>query len=135
MNEGEKVGYGRPPVATRFKPGMSGNPSGKRKAKPSLSQRLDRIQVLARCGLAGHFLGRAQHVFGQRTQDRVLALEIVIDGGAAQAQGLGNILDAGAARAALDEKRGRGVEYGGAQRFALQRSLGACVVHVAMFLE
>lgn len=43
MNEGEKVGYGRPPVATRFKPGMSGNPSGKRKAKPSLSQRLDRI--------------------------------------------------------------------------------------------
>lgn len=39
----QKVGYGRPPVATRFKPGMSGNPSGKRKAKPSLSQRLDRI--------------------------------------------------------------------------------------------
>jgi hypothetical protein len=43
MSEGEKVGYGRPPVATRFKPGMSGNPSGKRKAKPTLSQRLDRI--------------------------------------------------------------------------------------------
>lgn len=39
----EKVGYGRPPVASRFKPGQSGNPSGKRKARPSLSQRLDRI--------------------------------------------------------------------------------------------
>lgn len=39
----DKVGYGRPPIATRFKPGVSGNPSGKRKATPTLSQRLDRI--------------------------------------------------------------------------------------------
>lgn len=39
----EKVGYCRPPVATRFKPGQSGNPSGERKPRPSLSQRLDRI--------------------------------------------------------------------------------------------
>lgn len=38
-----KVGYGRPPIATRFRPGMSGNPSGKRKARPTLSQRLDKI--------------------------------------------------------------------------------------------
>ena len=37
------VGYRRPPVATRFRPGVSGNPSGKRKARPTLSQRLDRI--------------------------------------------------------------------------------------------
>jgi hypothetical protein len=44
MAEGDqKVGYGRPPVATRFKPGTSGNPSGKRKARATLSQRLDRI--------------------------------------------------------------------------------------------
>ncbi len=44
MAEGDhKVGYGRPPLATRFRPGTSGNPSGKRKAKPTLSQRLDRI--------------------------------------------------------------------------------------------
>ena len=44
MTEGDnKVGYRRPPVANRFKPGASGNPSGKRKAKPTLSQRLDRI--------------------------------------------------------------------------------------------
>lgn len=39
----QKVGYCRPPVTTRFKPGESGNPSGKRKARPTLSQRLDRI--------------------------------------------------------------------------------------------
>lgn len=44
MAEGDhKVGYGRPPLETRFRPGASGNPSGKRKAKPTLSQRLDRI--------------------------------------------------------------------------------------------
>lgn len=42
-NDDGKVGYRRPPVATRFKPGQSGNPSGKRKAPPTLSQRLDRI--------------------------------------------------------------------------------------------
>ena len=38
-----EVGYGKPPQGTRFVPGRSGNPSGKRKAKPTLSQRLDRI--------------------------------------------------------------------------------------------
>ena len=42
-DEEERVGYRRPPVATRFKKGQSGNPSGKRKPKPTLSQRLDRI--------------------------------------------------------------------------------------------
>ena len=41
--EDEKVGYRRPPIATRFKKGQSGNPSGKRKARPTPSQRLDRI--------------------------------------------------------------------------------------------
>ncbi|MEQ7874523.1 DUF5681 domain-containing protein [Sphingomonas sp. ASV193] len=38
-----QVGYRRPPLASRFKPGVSGNPSGKRKAQPTLSQRLDKI--------------------------------------------------------------------------------------------
>ena len=38
-----EVGYGKPPQSTRFAPGKSGNPSGKRKAKPTLSERLDRI--------------------------------------------------------------------------------------------
>src|SRR5438309_1503528 len=39
----EKVGYGRPPVGTRFRKGVSGNPSGKRRPRPTLSQRLDAI--------------------------------------------------------------------------------------------
>jgi hypothetical protein len=31
-----EVGYGKPPVATRFQKGTSGNPSGKRKKAPQL---------------------------------------------------------------------------------------------------
>ena len=34
----EKVGYGRPPVSTRFKPGQSGNPRGRPKGSKSLDQ-------------------------------------------------------------------------------------------------
>ena len=34
----EKVGYGRPPVATRFRPGQSGNPRGRPKGSKSLDQ-------------------------------------------------------------------------------------------------
>jgi hypothetical protein len=34
--EGEKVGYGRPPAATRFKPGQSGNPKGRPKGSLNL---------------------------------------------------------------------------------------------------
>jgi len=35
-----KVGYGRPPVHTRFQPGKSGNPSGSRKKSKDLNARL-----------------------------------------------------------------------------------------------
>ena len=73
MNEGEKVGYGRPPVATRFKPGMSGNPSGKRKAKPSLSQRLDRILAESVSVTEG---GRSKRMTASAT-DEVLMSELV----------------------------------------------------------
>ena len=38
-----RVGYKSPPLETRFKPGRSGNPSGKRKKRRSLSEQLDRI--------------------------------------------------------------------------------------------
>lgn len=38
-----QIGYGKPPRDTRFKPGQSGNPSGRRKPKPTLAQRLDQI--------------------------------------------------------------------------------------------
>ena len=34
----QKVGHGRPPVATRFKPGQSGNPRGRPKGSKSLDQ-------------------------------------------------------------------------------------------------
>jgi hypothetical protein len=30
-SQDSKVGYGRPPIGSRFKPGMSGNPKGRRK--------------------------------------------------------------------------------------------------------
>jgi hypothetical protein len=35
-----KVGYGRPPVHTRFPPGKSGNPGGSRKKSKDLNARL-----------------------------------------------------------------------------------------------
>lgn len=31
------VGYGKPPVHSQFKPGQSGNPSGRKKPKPTLA--------------------------------------------------------------------------------------------------
>jgi len=34
----QKVGYGRPPVSTRFAPGRSGNPRGRPKGSKSLDQ-------------------------------------------------------------------------------------------------
>jgi hypothetical protein len=42
----DKVGYGRPPVSTRFKPGQSGNPRGRPKGSKSLNQVL--LQALNR---------------------------------------------------------------------------------------
>ncbi|HTW33271.1 MAG TPA: DUF5681 domain-containing protein [Rhizomicrobium sp.] len=37
----DKIGYRRPPRAYQFKPGQSGNPSGRPKAKPSLADLLE----------------------------------------------------------------------------------------------
>src|SRR5687768_13482363 len=37
------VGYGRPPVHSRFKPGVSGNPSGRHKGTPNLKTLFNRI--------------------------------------------------------------------------------------------
>lgn len=39
MTDDYEVGYGKPPVATRFKPGQSGNPNG-RKKKPKVDNSL-----------------------------------------------------------------------------------------------
>jgi hypothetical protein len=42
-----EVGYGRPPVATRFKPGQSGNPKGRRKGKRNLRTEVqEQLQAL-----------------------------------------------------------------------------------------
>lgn len=43
MSRGEyAVGYGKPPVATRFKPGQSGNPCGRPKRTPTLAECVQR---------------------------------------------------------------------------------------------
>ena len=34
------VGYAKPPKSTRFKPGKSGNPKGRRKGEPSVSEQI-----------------------------------------------------------------------------------------------
>lgn len=40
--EDDRIGYGRPPKATRDKPGQSGNPAGRRKAETSHKAALER---------------------------------------------------------------------------------------------
>ncbi len=46
MSENERVGYGHPPIAYRFKPGQSGNPTGRpsdrRRFEDDLIRELDR---------------------------------------------------------------------------------------------
>src|SRR4051812_9159020 len=37
------VGYGKPPRKSQFKPGQSGNPSGRRQARPNLSTAIKRV--------------------------------------------------------------------------------------------
>src|SRR5215510_9869401 len=41
--ESYRVGYGRPPTATRFKLGISGNPKGRRKKVPSFSEVTEQV--------------------------------------------------------------------------------------------
>jgi hypothetical protein len=43
FDNGYEVGFGKPPKATRFKKGQSGNPAGKRKAARSAFQELERF--------------------------------------------------------------------------------------------
>lgn len=50
----ERVGYGRPPAAHRFKPGVSGNPSGRRRGshnlRTDLSEELSEIITVQEAG-------------------------------------------------------------------------------------
>src|SRR5262249_29861872 len=41
--ESYRVGYGRPPTDTRFKPGVSGNPKARRKKVPSFSEVTEQV--------------------------------------------------------------------------------------------
>jgi hypothetical protein len=54
MAEEEKVGYGKPPKAHRFKPGQSGNPKGRPKGRKNrrtvITEQLDRMTMIRENG-------------------------------------------------------------------------------------
>lgn len=63
------VGYGRPPIATRFKPGQSGNPKGRKKGtrnfKTDVRNELDEVITV-------HEGGRAMKITKQRALIKAL---------------------------------------------------------------
>jgi hypothetical protein len=63
MSKDYAVGYRKPPKATRFKPGQSGNPQGRPKGSPNLASDLSAElgeQITVREG------GQARHISKQR---------------------------------------------------------------------
>jgi Family of unknown function (DUF5681) len=66
----KKVGYGRPPVHTRFKPGQSGNPSGRPKNTKTLE-----AEVIAELGEVTEIRENGKEV--QVTKARAIAKELV----------------------------------------------------------
>ena len=60
-----KVGYKRPPMHSRFKPGVSGNPSGRRNGSPNLKTLFDKIlaeEISVREGLTVRKVSKAEAV-------------------------------------------------------------------------
>jgi Family of unknown function (DUF5681) len=66
FSDDNKVGYGRPPISTRFKPGKSGNPRGRPKGVKSIGTLLE--EALAR-RVTVHESGRDRKM---RTQDIII---------------------------------------------------------------
>jgi hypothetical protein len=61
----EKVGYGRPPRATRFKPGQSGNPVGRRKGERNVATALAadlKARIVVRENGRDHKLSKAEAI-------------------------------------------------------------------------
>ena len=56
MSENEPVGYRRPPVSGQFKPGQSGNPSGRPKRGPSFGAELDAFMSELTTGADGKII-------------------------------------------------------------------------------
>jgi hypothetical protein len=67
------VGYGKPPVATRFRPGVSGNPSGRPRKIPDLAN--DLRKELSR-KVSATLNGKPQRI----TKQRALVRSLVNDG-------------------------------------------------------
>jgi hypothetical protein len=81
MGEAENVGYRQPPRHSRFRPGRSGNPSGRPKREPSF-----RATLLAE--LAATMPAKGQKHAGSKLQALVQALVNSAIGGSARAQSL-----------------------------------------------
>lgn len=69
-----EVGYGKPPMATRFQPGTSGNPKGRRKGSRNLKDfardELDRKQRVTADGKVRHLSNREIIVLAQINKAR-----------------------------------------------------------------
>jgi len=71
MAKRQDVGYGRPPVASRFKPGKSGNPAGRPKRAPSF--RTELLEELAEFTpeAEGHLITKQRAVIRTLIQEAI----------------------------------------------------------------
>lgn len=69
-----EVGYGKPPVATRFRPGQSGNQKGRPKGARN---RTDRIHALNKERMKTVVLEEAYRLIGVRDGDRLIEIPVI----------------------------------------------------------